>query len=112
VSPGWFQLRLTRYDPVVGDGDAVAALIRIAFEQFPFQEPLFFGAARSRLLFGEAARGSGTSAHRRYSTPRLLVAVVLASAALPALALSSSLRDLSYPEPVLDKAQTPLVPRS
>jgi hypothetical protein len=39
------------YDPVVDDEDAVAAVIRIAFEQFPFQEALFFGAARSRLLF-------------------------------------------------------------
>jgi hypothetical protein len=39
------------YDPVVEDEDAVAALVRIAFEQFPFQEALFFGAARSRLLF-------------------------------------------------------------
>jgi len=43
------------YDPVVDDEDAVAALVRIAFEQFPFQEPLFFGAARSRLLFEEAS---------------------------------------------------------
>lgn len=43
------------HDPVVDDGDAVATLVRIAFEQFPFQEPLFFGAARSRLLFEEAS---------------------------------------------------------
>jgi hypothetical protein len=43
------------YDPVVDDGDAVAALVRIASEQFPFQEALFFGAARSRLLFEQAS---------------------------------------------------------
>lgn len=39
------------YDPVIDDGDALACLVRIAYEQFPFQEALFFGAARSRLLF-------------------------------------------------------------
>jgi hypothetical protein len=43
------------YDPVVQDDDPVAALVRIAFEQFPFQEPLFFGAARSRLLFEQTS---------------------------------------------------------
>jgi hypothetical protein len=39
------------YDSVLEDEDALACLVRIAYEQFPFQEALFFGAARSRLLF-------------------------------------------------------------
>jgi hypothetical protein len=39
------------YDPVYDDGDALACLVRAAYEQFPFQESLFFGMARSRLLF-------------------------------------------------------------
>jgi hypothetical protein len=43
------------YDPVVADEDAVGLLVRVAFEQFPFQEALFFGAARSRLLFEQAS---------------------------------------------------------
>jgi hypothetical protein len=43
------------YDPIADDNDGVAALVRIAFEQFPFQEALFFGAARSRLLFEQAS---------------------------------------------------------
>jgi hypothetical protein len=42
------------YDPVIDDGDALACLVRIAYEQFPFQEALFFGVARSRLLFERA----------------------------------------------------------
>src|SRR5436190_1001434 len=39
------------YDPIDDDQDALALLVRTAYEQFPFQEPLFYGAARSRLLF-------------------------------------------------------------
>ena len=43
------------YDPLVDDNDALAFLIRIAYEQFPFQEPLFYGLSRSRLLFERAS---------------------------------------------------------
>lgn len=39
------------YDPLYDDNDAFAYLVRTAYEQFPFQEPLFFGLSRSRLLF-------------------------------------------------------------
>jgi len=43
------------HDPIVDDQDALALLVRIAYEQFPFQEPLYFGAARSRLLLEQAS---------------------------------------------------------
>jgi hypothetical protein len=39
------------YDPLYDDGNQLAYLVRAAFEQLPFQESLFFGMARSRLLF-------------------------------------------------------------
>jgi hypothetical protein len=39
------------YEPIVDDHDSLAALIRMAYEQFGFQESLYFGVARSRLLF-------------------------------------------------------------
>lgn len=41
------------YDPVLDDRDALACVVRIAYEQFPYQEALFFGLTRSRLLFGD-----------------------------------------------------------
>jgi hypothetical protein len=40
------------YDPLYDDRDQLAYFVRVAYEQFPFQESLFFGMARSRLLFG------------------------------------------------------------
>ncbi|MFY9487210.1 MAG: hypothetical protein WAP35_00740 [Solirubrobacterales bacterium] len=39
------------FDPIADDNDVLATLVRSAFEQFPFQESLYFGIARSRLLF-------------------------------------------------------------
>jgi hypothetical protein len=39
------------YDPFLDDRDLTALAVRAAYEQFPFQEPLFFGLTRSELLF-------------------------------------------------------------
>jgi hypothetical protein len=49
------HLYATLYDPMQDDDDIVAMFVRTAYEQFPFQEPYFFAAARSRLLFEQAS---------------------------------------------------------
>jgi hypothetical protein len=43
------------HEPIMDDKDVLAFFVRTAYEQFPFQEPLYFGAARSRLLFEQAS---------------------------------------------------------
>jgi hypothetical protein len=42
-------------DPVRRDGDQVAFYTRAAYEQFPFQEQLYFPIARTKLLYLDAA---------------------------------------------------------